>query len=55
VETTDWLAELDTSRLKGILLVHGEKKAQAALKNRLEEKGYPNVQIVRYGHTYDLD
>jgi metallo-beta-lactamase family protein len=54
VETAEWLAALDTSRLKGILLVHGEKKAQAAMKIYLEEKGYPNVQIVRYGHTYDL-
>ncbi|MCL1931448.1 MAG: MBL fold metallo-hydrolase [Treponema sp.] len=55
VEMLDWLKAVDTSRLKGILLVHGEKKAQAAFKKYLEEHGYPNVQIVQYGKTYDLD
>ena len=54
VETLEWLNALDTSRLKGILLVHGERKAQAALRKYLTENGYPNVQIVQYGKTYDL-
>lgn len=54
VETLEWLKEIDTSRLKGILLVHGEKKAQTALKKFLEENGYPGVQIVQYGKTYEL-
>jgi metallo-beta-lactamase family protein len=53
-ETAEWLGALDRSRLKGILLVHGEKKAQAALQKFLTEKGYPNVQIARYGDTYEL-
>ena len=53
-ETLDWLKEIDTSKLKGILLVHGEKKAQTALKTYLEENGFSNVQIVRYGKTYEL-
>ena len=55
VEAVEWLDALDTSRLKGILLVHGEKKAQAAFKQYLAEHGYPNTQIVRYGKTYDLE
>ena len=55
VEAVEWLNALDTSRLKGILLVHGERKAQAAFKKHLTEHGYPNVQIVQYGKTYDLD
>jgi metallo-beta-lactamase family protein len=54
-EMVEWLDALDTSRLKGILLVHGEKKAQAAFKKYLAEHGYPNVQIIQYGKTYDLD
>ena len=54
VETLDWLKGLDSSRLKGILMVHGEKKAQAALKAYLGENGFPNTEIVRYGKTYDL-
>jgi metallo-beta-lactamase family protein len=54
VEAAEWLKAVDTSRLKGILLVHGERKAQAAFKKYLEEKGYPNVQIVQYGKTYEL-
>jgi len=53
-ETLEWLKEVDTTKLKGILLVHGEKKAQAFMKKYLEENGYPNVQIVQYGKTYNL-
>ena len=55
VETVEWLNALDTSRLKGILLVHGEKKAQAAFKTYLAEQGYANTQIVQYGKTYELE
>ncbi|MDR0289824.1 MAG: MBL fold metallo-hydrolase [Treponema sp.] len=54
VEAVEWLNALDTSRLKGIFLVHGEKKAQAAFKKHLAEHGYPNTQIVQYGKTYEL-
>jgi metallo-beta-lactamase family protein len=53
-ETLDWLKAVDTSRLKGILMVHGEKKSQAFLKKYLEENGFPNVEIIKYGKTYEL-
>ncbi|MDR2953084.1 MAG: MBL fold metallo-hydrolase [Treponema sp.] len=53
-ETLEWLKALDTSRLKGILLVHGEKKAQVFLKKYLDENGFPNTEIVKYGKTYEL-
>jgi len=53
-EILEWLKALDTSRLKGIFLVHGEKKAQAFLQNYLKENGFPNVDIVKYGKTYEL-
>jgi metallo-beta-lactamase family protein len=54
-EILEWLKAVDTSRLKGIFLVHGEKKAQAFLKKYLEENGYPNVEIVKYGKTYEMN
>jgi metallo-beta-lactamase family protein len=53
-EAGEWLDSLDTSRLKQILLVHGEPKAQEAFKNYLAEKGYPNTEIVQYGKTYTM-
>jgi metallo-beta-lactamase family protein len=54
-EATEWLDSLDTSRLKKILLVHGEPKAQAAFKKYLAEHGYPQTEIIRYGKTYGLE
>jgi metallo-beta-lactamase family protein len=54
-EALEWLNAVDTSRLKGILMVHGEKKAQAVFKKYLAENGYPNTEIVRYGKTYELE
>ena len=53
-EMTNWLDEIDTSRLKKIFLVHGEHKAQEYFYNHLHEHGYPNVEIVKYGEVYDL-
>jgi metallo-beta-lactamase family protein len=55
VETVDWLNELDRSRLKGLFMVHGEKKAQAAFKKYLAEQGFANTEIVKYGKTYEMD
>ncbi|MDR1836503.1 MAG: MBL fold metallo-hydrolase [Treponema sp.] len=54
-EMLEWLKAVDTSRLKGIFLVHGEKKSQTFLKKYLEENGFPNVEIVKYGKTYELN
>jgi Cft2 family RNA processing exonuclease len=53
-EAGEWLDALDTSRLKEILLVHGEPKAQAAFKQYLTGKGYAKTEIVRYGRSYEL-
>ncbi len=53
-ECVEWLNAIDTSRLKKIFLVHGEKKAQAHMEEYLKENGYPNIEIVKYGETYDL-
>lgn len=53
-EMTTWLKSIDTSRLKQIFMVHGEKDSQAFFKNYLAENGFHNVTIVKYGETYDL-
>jgi len=53
-ETLEWLRSLDTSRLKGIMLVHGEPKAQIFLKQYLSENGFPDVRIIKYGEVCDL-
>ncbi|MGN0729792.1 MBL fold metallo-hydrolase RNA specificity domain-containing protein [Treponema sp.] len=54
-ESTEWLNLIDTSRLKKIFLVHGEKEAQTYFKAHLEENGFKNVEIVKYGESYNLD
>ena len=54
-EMTKWLKTIDTSRLKKIFMVHGEKSAQEFFQNYLKENGFPDVQIVKYGETYELE
>ena len=54
-ESLAWLNSIDTSRLKRIFMVHGETEAQEFFKNYLNENGYPNVTIVKYGEAYTLD
>ncbi|NLK45407.1 MAG: MBL fold metallo-hydrolase [Treponema sp.] len=54
VEMLEWLNSIDTSRLKKIFLVHGEPDAQNAFQKFLNENGFPNTKIVKYGETYDL-
>ncbi len=53
-EMTEWLDAIDTSRLKNIFLVHGEQTVQEFFKTYLEEHGYKNVSIVKYGETYTV-
>ncbi len=53
-EMTDWLDSIDTSRLKNIFMVHGEKDSQAFFRQYLHDHGYPNVTIVKYGETYTV-
>lgn len=54
-ESLNWLNSIDTSRLKKIFLVHGEKDAQENMTAYLKQNGYPNVEIVKYGESYDLE
>ena len=53
-EMTAWLKECDTSELKRIYLVHGEHEVQIVFKDHLENEGFPNVHIVKYGEAYEL-
>ena len=53
-EAGEWLDSFDTSRLKGIFLVHGEPKSQAHFKSHLEKKNYKNIKIIKYDNTYTL-
>ena len=53
-ETTEWLKAVDTSRLKKLFLVHGEKDAQEFMTNYLAENGFKNVQSSKYGEEYTL-
>jgi metallo-beta-lactamase family protein len=54
-EMGDWLDAVDTSRLKRIFLVHGEGRAQTSFKEYLAGKGFKNVDIVKYGETYEAE
>jgi len=53
-EMIEWLNEIDTSRLKKIFLIHGEKDQQEGFKQHLAEAGFPNVEIVVPEKEYDL-
>ena len=50
-----WLDAVDTSNLKKIFLVHGEPKVQAVFKEYLNKKGFADVEIIKYGMTYEAD
>lgn len=52
-EITDWLSKVDTSKLKKIFLVHGDKDAQEYLSFHLTKKGY-NVEIIKDGDVRKL-
>ena len=53
-EAKDWLKAMDNSQLKNIFLVHGEPKSQKPYAAYLNENGYNNVEIIKYGKTYEL-
>jgi metallo-beta-lactamase family protein len=53
-EMTEWLKGIDSSRLKKIFLVHGEKDAQEFFKNHLHENGFLEVEIVKAEEKYTL-
>ena len=53
-EMVDWLNKIDTSKLKKIFLVHGEKEPQKYFAEYLKSNGYKNIQIVKEGEEYKL-
>ena len=54
-EMITWLKQIDTSRLKKIYLVHGEKDQLEGFKQHLAEAGFPDVEIVEAEKEYILD
>lgn len=54
-ETLEWLSRHDWKRLKKIFLVHGENDALLNLQKELLRFGIPQVEIVRYGGSYELN
>ena len=53
-EMIEWLKEIDTSRLKKIYLIHGEKDQQEGFKKHLAEAGFTSVEIVEPEKEYEL-
>jgi len=53
-ECKAWLDSIDTSRLKKIFMVHGEKNVQERFLSYLHDNGYKDVHIVKYGETYSV-
>ena len=53
-EMIDYLRTQEKSKLRKMMLVHGDKNALAGFKDHLEEAGYQNVFIPRLGDTVDL-
>jgi len=53
-EMIAWLKEIDTSRLRKIFLVHGEKEQQEGFKEHLAEAGFDKVEIVVPEKKYTL-
>ena len=54
-EMIEWLKGIDTSRLKKIFLIHGEKDQQEGFKMHLSQAGFDNVEIIEYEKEYQLD
>jgi metallo-beta-lactamase family protein len=53
-EMIEWLKEIDTSRLKKIYLIHGEKDQQEGFIKHLAEAGFNDVEIVEPEKEYKL-
>jgi metallo-beta-lactamase family protein len=54
-EIIEWLSRHDLKQLKKVFLVHGEDAALNNLQKELLGIGIPQVEIVRYGGTYELN
>lgn len=53
VEMVDWLKKIDTSKLKKIFLVHGEKEPQEFFINYLKKNGF-NAEAIKKDTVYNL-
>jgi len=53
-ETLDWLKGTDLGRVRKVFLVHGEKGALAAMREKVLGAGAAAVEIVAHGEGYAL-
>ena len=44
----------NSSKLKKLFIVHGDKPSMAAFKTKLHEKGYPQAVIPQYAQSFEL-
>ena len=51
-ELLGYLDHYSKKELRKILLVHGEKDAQASLREKMKERGYRDVEAIKYGKKY---
>lgn len=49
-----FISNQDPEKVKKIFLVHGEPDTQKAFANRLQSKGFANIEIPEQHHRYDL-
>ena len=52
-EMLEWLKSIDTSKLKKIFLVHGEKEPMISFKDFLKKNGF-ETEIIKFGEKYNL-
>ena len=52
-EMLEWLKSIDTSKLKKIFLVHGEKEPMISFKDFLKKNGF-ETEIIKLGEKYNL-
>lgn len=52
-EILEYVSRMNLKRLKQVVLVHGEGRAQESLKKSLEELGIADVSIAEYATPYD--
>ena len=54
-EMIEFLSNLDRKRLKGLFLVHGEKKRQEIFKSALEDHGFSNIKLPKLKEEFTIE
>ncbi len=53
-ELIDYCKKLDTAKMKKIFLVHGDLDQQEKFRTRLNEIGFPNIEIPKKGDVFEI-